>query len=80
MHESDTKVLPYETSHDSHLYRGQRAIIFEHAHFALVYIDSSMYGLPGPSNHELGFVVDSRTSKRRNEYMGPDYSVVNFGL
>ena len=65
MSESDTKVLPYETSHDTHLYRGRRAIIFDHSNFALVYIDSTLYGLPGPTGYELVFVVDSRTTKRR---------------
>lgn len=65
MHEGDTKVLPYKTSHDSQTYRGQRAVIFDHEHFALVYIDTALYGLPGPANHELAFVIDSRTSKRR---------------
>ena len=65
MSESDTQALPYQTSHDSHTYRGRYAKIFDQNHFALVYIDSALYGLPGPSGYELGSVVDSRTAKRR---------------
>ena len=69
MLESDTRILPYETSHAPHTYRSQRAVIFDHDHFAMVNIDTMLYGLPGPTNYQLGYLIDSSIEKRRNAYM-----------
>ena len=69
MLEYKTEELPYTTIHKTHTQRGLRAVFVHNADFILANIDTALYGISTQNNMHVGYLVDSRSSRRLNPYM-----------
>ena len=68
------RTMPYSFSHAGHQYTATRALLFEDAHFAMVNIDTKLYGVDMTNGYDVGYIIDSRDRRRVNSYMSTDYT------